>query len=475
MAVIGLVLTSLTSCQLTAVSGFEPNLEHKIVRYQSSDEDFPNPERGFFVAVNPISKSPISPLKLSDLQSVRSQNMTLVRRIYLLSEFRDKPLSKSFLDLVSQDCESARKAGVKLIIRFSYNWLGGGADAPRDRILLHLDQLQAILATNYDAIAYMEAGFIGYWGEWNRSVNGLDKNSEDWKKILFKILSVLPSHRMVAIRYSRHKQEAFNNILPLQPPEAFSGTYRSRIGFHNDCFLSSIDDKGTYKSTNPMIVDAQKDFLSKENRYVVQGGETCQSSEYDNCPNALKELSRMRWSSLNIDNVDTREIINKWNIQGCLLQIKRKLGYRFRLSKTLSPHQVKAGNTLVVKVEIVNDGWASPYNHRGLEIILRNRKNRKEYYLPVKEDPRRWMPGTTKMVNIEGGIPKAMPPGVYEVLLNLPDPAPRLYNRMQYSIRFANKNVWEATTGYNSLLQTVIIAPSGERDNYSGEDFFRLR
>lgn len=474
MAVLGLVLTSLTSCQPTAASGSDADFEHKTARYQSSYEDFPNPERGFFVPVNPIGNSPVSSLKLSDLQRVRSQNMTLVRRIYLLSEFLDKPLSKPFLAIISQDCETARKAGVKLIIRFSYNWLGGGADAQREIILLHLDQLQPILVANYDAIAYMEAGFIGYWGEWNRSVNGLDKNTEDWKKILFKILSVLPSHRMVAIRYSRYKQEAFNNGIPLQPQEAFSGTYRSRIGFHNDCFLSSIDDKGTYKSTIPMIVDAQKHFLNQENRYVVQGGETCQPSEYDDCTNALKELSRMRWSALNLDNFDSTEITNKWKIQGCLPEIKRKLGYRFRLSKTLSPHNVKAGQTLVMELEIINDGLASPYNPRGLEVILRNRENRKEYYLPVKEDPRRWMPGTTKIVNIKGGIPKTMPPGVYEILLNLPDPTPRLYNRPQYSIRFANKNVWEATTGYNSLLQTVIIDPSVQISNYSG-DFFRVR
>lgn len=447
----------------------------KTISYESSLEDFTNPERGFFTAIDPVRNKDTFPLELSELRKIRSKNITLVRRIYLLSKFENKVISESFLEMISQDCETARKAGIKLIIRFSYNWVGGGDDAPRDTILSHIEQLDPILKANYDAIAYMEAGFIGYWGEWNRSSNGLDKNNEDRQAILFKLLSALPKERMVAIRYPRHKPEAFNNSNNLEYREAFNGSDRSRTGFHNDCFLASIDDKGTYRSTIPIIVDAQKKYLNRENLYVVQGGETCQPSEYDDCPNALKELSRMRWSALNIDNPDAREIMKKWETQGCLPEIKHNLGYRFRLAKTLIPEKVKVGNSLAIELKIINDGWASPYNPRGVEIILRNRENHKEYYLPVKEDPRSWMPGATKIVNIEGGIPKTMPPGVYEVLLNLPDPTPKLYNRPEYSIRFANKNVWEATTGYNSLLRDVIIAGSGESSNYSGELFFRVR
>ncbi|MCL1467419.1 DUF4832 domain-containing protein [Argonema galeatum] len=469
--VVSIMLMLLASCQPTVAT----DSARKTTSYESSSEDFPNPERGFFVPFNPLGKYENAPLQLADVDRVRSDRMSLVRRIYTIEEFRNKPIAESFLQKISNDCEIARKSGLKIIIRFSYNWLGGGPDASRERILSHIEQLKPILTANYDVIAYMEAGFIGYWGEWNKSSNGLDNNNEDRKAILFKLLSVFPKERMVAIRYSRHKIDIFNNINNIESREAFNGSYRSRTGFHNDCFLASIDDKGTYKSTIPLIVEAQKTFLNQENRYVVQGGETCQPSEYDDCPNTLNELSRMRWSALNIDNPDAREIVKKWETQGCLPEIKRNLGYRFRLTKTLIPYNVKVGNSLAIELEIINDGWASPYNHRGLEVILRNRGNRKEYYLPVKEDPRRWMPGTTKIVKIEGGIPKTMSPGVYEVLLNLPDPAPRLYNRPEYSIRFANKDVWETATGYNYLLQTVIIDPSAERSNYAGEEFFRVR
>ena len=443
--------------------------------YEKSDEDFPNPERGFFARFHPWETNPRPLLRLDHLQKLRSENITLARRIYLISEFRDKPLSESFLLKVSQDLETARKAGVKLIFRFAYNWLGGGDDAPTERIVSHLEQLKPILAANYDAIAYMEAGFIGYWGEWNRSSNGLRENRSARREILLKVLSVLPTERMVALRYSYYKGDIFYNQNFLTPDKAFNGSDRARTGAHNECFLAGIDDWGTYNHTDPEIVDRQKTFLSLDNRYVVQGGEVCNPSKYDDCPNALTELGRMRWSALNVDPSDGKEILQDWETQGCMKEIKRRLGYRFRLLKSIIPEKVKPGGRFSLKFEIVNDGWASPYNPRSLEVILRNSGTGNEYYLPVNEKPQMWMPGVTKVVNILGGIPANMPPGEYEVLLNLPDPTPRLSNRPEYSIRLANQNVWEESTGYNSLLQRVIVDGEIAGSDYSGFEFFQPR
>jgi hypothetical protein len=50
-----------------------------------------------------------------------------------------------------------------------------------------------------------------------------------------------------------------------------------------------------------------------------------------------------------------------------------------------------------------------------------------------------------------------MAPGVYDVLINLPDPEPGLNSNPDYSIRFANKETWDPGTGYNSLLAEVTI------------------
>lgn len=48
-----------------------------------------------------------------------------------------------------------------------------------------------------------------------------------------------------------------------------------------------------------------------------------------------------------------------------------------------------------------------------------------------------------------------VPVGVYEMLLNLPDPL--LRNRPEYSIQLANVELWEATTGFNKLLKDMNV------------------
>lgn len=451
--------------------------------YKSSSEEFPNPERGLFAPFDPTNNGS-NPLKLTALKKVRSENMSLVRKIYLLSEFRNKPLSQSFLNTLANDCKTARLAGVKLIVRFSYNWLGGGEDAPRNIIISHLDQLKPIFRANYDVIAYMEAGFIGAWGQWNRSSNNLIDNwtlsvTNDSKQIFFKILSVLPSTRMVLLPYPKQKMEIFNTTAPLTSSKAFNGSRIARTGTHNDSFLAGPDDWGFY--TYGKIERDQK-FLNLDNQFVVHGGETATNDSgaqpYITCSNALTQLAKLRWSALNSFYTgygDGRNVLQKWKTDGCMPEIKRRLGYRLRLISSAIPQKVKPGGTFSMKIQMTNDGWASPYNPRDLEVILRNRQTGAKYYLQIPEPVRTWMPGKTKVVDIEGGIPATMPAGQYQVLLNLPDPTSKLRSRREYSIRLANQNVWEASTGYNSLLQNVTVTSSAGGSNYSGEQFFAPR
>ena len=46
--------------------------------------------------------------------------------------------------------------------------------------------------------------------------------------------------------------------------------------------------------------------------------------------------------------------------------------------------------------------------------------------------------------------------GEYTLSLNLPDPAEKLRNNPMFSIRLANKNVWDESTGYNKLYTITL-------------------
>ena len=165
--------------------------------YAIDNGNFANPERGFWLSDR-------------DLGQLRSAGMTMAHAYVRLDAFRDRPLSREFLEQLQARFDAARAAGVKLVPRFTYNFpkglplAPGDEDAPLPIVLAHIDQLTPVLRRNADVIAYLEAGFVGAWGEWHDSTSGLDQT---WAEgtILQHLLRSLPRDRFVALRYERDK------------------------------------------------------------------------------------------------------------------------------------------------------------------------------------------------------------------------------------------------------------------------------
>jgi len=441
----------------------------KRVVYEATDEDFANPERGFFIqrSYDPARSRTRPTLSLEELRRARLNHISLVRLLYSLREFREAPIAEELLERLHEDFGQARQAGVKIILRFSYSSAIGQPDASLERILSHIEQLRPVLRRNADVLAFMEAGFAGAWGEWHSSTHGLfdtgpgmrwPQVNDRTRAILDKLLEALPPDRMVALRCPRFKW-AFFGEAPLSLQEAFAGTARARTGAHNDCFLASADDMGTY--TDRMA--EEKAFYHQDNLFVPQGGETCSAGPralpYITCENALKELAYLRYSTLNLDY--HRQVLAVWEQGGCMPQIRRRLGYRFRLVESQIPDSAQPGSAFRISFTVTNEGWANLYNPRPVEVVLRNSETRKLHVFRLEEDPRLWMPGETKVVDAEIKLPADAPQGAsYEVLVQLPDASPGLRQRPEYAVRFANPDVWDAATGMNSLRERVQAAAS---------------
>jgi len=414
--------------------------------YTPSEEDFPNPERGFYIQAtyNP-EQGPPRPLDPATLWRARESGISLLRMYWVLSEFRDRPLSGAMLDRVRADFEAARVAGMKIIGRFAYNFGPIGApDAPLERVLGHLDQLRGVLRENAGVLAFLEAGFIGTWGEWHNSTNGLLDHT---REIVARILATLPPDRMLALRHPRLKT-ALYGFAPLTAEEAFTAIPKARIGAHNDCFLASKTDWGTWSTD----AAAEKDFYHQDNLYVPQGGETCNANEdakpFIGCKNALRELAYQRFSTLNSGY--QKDVLDGWVAAGCMPEIRRRLGYRFRLVR--SSAQVQGGQ-LHVEVAVHNDGFANLFNPRPLYLVCRNRATGRSERVAVGDDPRLWMPGE------DSGFHAAvkLQPGDYDLLIHLPDASPALRDRPEYAVRFANEGTWEPATGMNRLAEIAVV------------------
>ncbi|MGE5797669.1 MAG: DUF4832 domain-containing protein [Ignavibacteria bacterium] len=437
------------------------SLPQTTIIYEGTDELFINPERGFSAyRSNPVTQSFINILK--------NEYVSVIQRIYTIPQYNDIPLPESFLTTLQNDLNEARIGGVKLVLRFSYTNNQNGDDAALDTILLHINQLTPVLEENYDVIAYIEAGFIGAWGEWYYSSHSLN-NTNSRRTVLFSLLDALPEKRSVVIRTPDYKRRIFEDSVPLTIEEAFSGSNKSRTGAHNDCFLASATDYGTYLDNN---VEGDKTYLNTDNRFVPQGGETCCDCGYAGCEDALEDLARMHWSVLNKDYHE--DVLNRWVSEGCMEEIKRRLGYRFELIEAEVSDSIKPSGIFNIDMKIANKGFASPFNPRNLEMILRNNNDKRKFRLLTNEDPRLWLSGDTANVAITGGMPADMPEGEYDLFLFLSDPEPRLHDNPSYAIRLANDELWEDSTGYNSLNHSVVISNNAGGENYSGDNFFEL-
>ena len=474
------------------------------VFYIESDSDFANPERGFYRATETYANN----YELLDVEQMKQWRTlqkadggnykiysTLVFRDIVLKGYTDKNLSHDLLDKIKNDFDAARKAGVKLILRFCYTITthAGGCpegsicppygDAPKKIVLNHIAQLKPLLQNNADVIACIQMGFVGTWGEnyysdyfGDPSSNGrgklTDKNWKDKNEVLKALLDALPQSRMVQVRTPQMKQryvygvDAPTSSKALTDAEAFSETDAARIGFHNDCFLSSPNDYGTYNdygnSSSPSA-DAYSilhAYAATDSKYVAVGGETCDDtySPENDCENTGKaqtEMRNMHYSFLNC--AYNNDVNNDWQTGGCMDAIKKDLGYRFVLRNAIFPKDaIKAGMQLSFTLNIENIGYASPYNARPAQLIMRNKSTNKEFLFTIDTDVRKWYSGnntiTAKIIT-----DNTMPAGDYNLFLFLPDAAESLSKRSEYAIRFANENMWNVTNGYNDLNETITI------------------
>lgn len=447
------------------------------VVYDPSDENFPNPERGFYdqEALMWLDEQR-SWLERETLQTLRqTEGITLMRWYFVLDEFRERPLDEQTLDFIAAQFNIARLEGYKVIPRFAYNFPTSGTypytepDAPLAVVLEHIAQLQPLLQAHADVIASMEIGFVGAWGEWHSSTQNLVDDemglNDASRAIIEALMAALPPERMLRMRYIGYRQALFGTT-PLEFFQAFSQQGAARMGFHNDCFLASWDEWGGYPSDDAALREAWRIYVAQETRFVVQGGETCNDDpEFTRCANALDDLARFHYSDLNRDYHP--DVLARWREEGCYAEIARRLGYRFRLIEATLPTELTLTDALRVQIVLVNEGFAAPYNPRGLELILRETNSKATYVLPIDtsdpaNDPRRWLPESGPItLNWTLSLPLDLPAGTYELLLHLPDPAPTLYGKPAYSIRFANTDVWEPHTGYNHLLATVTILVIG--------------
>lgn len=445
--------------------------------FTESDEDFANPERGFYAAFSTHEEGDL--LSASRIQSERLKNKSIFYTAYYPREFVSSDISDGFLQTMRTNMQTLRDNGAKCILRFAYSesedekpW-----DATPQWVARHIQQIRPILQEYGDVIMCFQAGFVGVWGEWYYTENfvfGPDTPEEHAlrKEVVDAMLEALPADRQVALRTPMFKRmmyaESYTDTLTAAT--AYDGSARARIGCFNDCFGASSSDYGTFAG------DDTREFWKKDTRYVLMGGETCGVSEYCECEVSLKDMEDYHWTYLNSEyNLDVHQV---WKDNGCWDEVKRRLGYRLSLTDVWHSAVAAPGADMTLRVSLKNTGFAAPMNGRAVEFVLVDEDGTKTVFECEDVDPRYWFANQTVTVEKIIRVP-ADASGRCTVYLNLPDPKPTLHDDPLFSIRLANDNVWDDETGYNKLAEFELSAvsdsepepdPSGDSASATGED-----
>lgn len=414
-----------------------------------SEADLPNPERGL------MRQRQLWPDHVEPVSASHDPNTTLLWFYIRLDAYRTRPLDEVGLGRIQDALDRVRDAGLKVVLRFTYNFERGGEDASLEQVLEHIRQVEPLLVANSDIIAAIQAGFVGSWGEWQRSPSGLT-SLESKQAIIQALVEAVPSRVMLQLRYPADKMALFGG--PLTEEQAFGGSPAARIGHHNDCFLADESDLGTYR---PLPAEPWKAFVAQEGRFTPVGGETCRDNPPRTlCPTALAELERLHWTFMNAGYQP--EVIERWKADGCWDTIRRRLGYRLTLTGASVVEEIRPGGLLDLDVRLLNRGFASMYNRRPVFVVLQGDSATYGMELP-DVDLRRLEPSETLSISVRARLPATVPEGAYRLALWLPDANEALRSRPSYSVRFANRGVWDATAGYNVLTNDVLVdvgAPS---------------
>jgi uncharacterized protein DUF4832/uncharacterized protein DUF4874 len=411
--------------------------------FEESGDELVNPERGYYVGLDLANGG--------NADHVRSGGHSLAIAIVRLDAYKHSSIDSAFLDKLTAGFADVRAAGIKVILRFTYN-ASLTSDASRERILGHIQQLAPILQANADVISVMQAGFIGAWGEWHSSTNGLD-NDTDRAAILNALLTALPASRTVAVRTPMFKEAAFPGG-PLDADEAFSGSARARISHHNDCFLASASDLGTYASP----VDEWQDYVAQDGEFTAIGGETCAvAAPRTECASAVSEMEDKHWSYLNEEY--NQSVLAGFESGGCDGEIKQRLGYRFAFERAVLTSKVAPGGALSLEIDVVNRGFSAPFNKRPVYVTVAGAGVRHTVRLEGV-DARRWRAGETTTIQANLRLPADLASGNYTVALWLPDESSNLRADPRYAIRLANDGVWVDGTGDNVITTELQVDPS---------------
>jgi hypothetical protein len=390
-----------------------------------------------------------------------------------LSGYKAANIPQSLLDSLTTGIGNMRTAGVKAVLRPVYDNSSSGADTTLSWVQTHIGQLAAWIDTNKDAIAFMQAGFIGAWGEWHSSSNGLDSASNK-AAIATAVMQNWPAEMFIAFRYRGDLRTWWPTALSTNDYAARSGVTditnaqcQKWAGYSNDFMLSSTSEgDGSSEFTTPKLSQLRQ-WAAAQSLWTPAGGESDSSAPNEITSCQLAGDVTMTPQGIMADGPyfhycyfggDDTTFNNAWTSGGCYNNSGSYAagpidwtGYRLQLDNASVPISIARGAAGTVTVALRNRGWGRMWSKRQLVASLVRQGTGETITGTSTAYLRDLTPqaasSTTHAVNVS--VPGGAVTGTYDVYLSVPDVFAGTSGNILHNVRFANADsgaqTWDAT------------------------------
>lgn len=352
-----------------------------------------------------------------------------------LKEFADRPVSQTGISQIRTILKSYEEKDSDLIIRFIYDWDGKSMENEPfslDTVLLHMEQMGAVLDEFSSCVYIVQGVFMGNWGEMHSSKF---LNEDDYKTLIEKMNEVMPEGCFLSVRTPAYWRTAAQRKEPLSEEEAWQeDSLISRLSLFNDGLTGDSYDCGTYGEISQKESDSfvqrwrrsdELDFQNRLNLYVPNGGEAIIENPLNDFSSAVSYFREIHVSYLNKDY--DGDVLEKWRNtvidDGSVYDgmsgydyMERHLGYRFVVKSAVLNSKGIFDRSFFLNIKIENVGFGCRYTPCGVKILIVNNVTSETREISADTDPRSWKPSAFSEFAVE--LPE-LEKGEYSVYIEL--------------------------------------------------------
>ena len=441
------------------------------IDYTETIENFDNPERGFYnhfpYSFSVTDNKPINSKLSANLIHLRLDIGAFSKAV---NGKEDLKLSEEMLNTFDTMLKKIKSNGGTAIVRFAYDGFRGTAnlEPSLDMILRHIEQLCPVFNENQDAIAYIELGFFGPYGEMHTSKISSPEN-------VSKALDVMVDNTVDKIKIGVRTPNYYVKWLGIDRANidenvTQEGTREYRVGLFNDGYLGSESDLGTFANREKEIT-----WLEKQAMHTLYGGEVV--ANYGKEPiNTIEYISQegFRTHTTYLNSEWNDKVIKAWKEsiyngedeiykgQSGYLYVANHLGYRFVLRNSELSENVEQEGKANIKLDIENVGFGNLVNEKIATIVLE--KEDKKYEIKTELKPTQWNSREITKLNYTIELPKNIDVGEWKMYLRISQYGDMEQDKNYLCIRLANNNVWNEEIGANYIGSINIVEKQEEQE-----------